>query len=129
MSDDPIIAFYLDSNLIKEQIGFTFSDVMQLDREQLESCHSYIQWLFPLREPSAFNPDAPLVTQTTIDQYAEKYSIIAPKIDRAFWLMHQFYFDDKQYSWITPNDHNYLRITRIIKSLRIFQLYFNAAFF
>ena len=31
-----------------------------------ETCHDFIQWLFPLPEPSDFNPDAPLLTEDDI---------------------------------------------------------------
>ena len=30
--------------------------------ERMETCHDYIQWMFPTETPSNFNPTAPLLT-------------------------------------------------------------------
>lgn len=124
---DPIIAFYLDSAVIEKQIGFTFRDFMNFDDDTIESCHNFIQWVFPLKEASQFNPDAPLVTAITKEQFDEFY-IIHNRMHEAFFKMHKFYFTDGRGfdSWVTPNNHNFLRITRIIKSQKIFGLLHNA---
>jgi hypothetical protein len=37
--------------------------------EYLEAVHDFIQWLFPLPEPSRFNPDAPLLVQEDITAF------------------------------------------------------------
>lgn len=124
---DPIIAFYLDSAKIKEQIGFTYNDVMKFNDDELEACHNYIQWLFPLKEASQFNPDAPLVTEETLEQFKEFYDIVGERMYAAFRKMFTFYFNSGRgfWLWVTPNNHNFLRITRILKSQNIFGYDFN----
>src|SRR5215467_5394240 len=53
--------------------GRWLHDVWSWDDEELESVHDFIQWLFPLPEPSQFNPDAPLLTPTDVAAFrAEK---------------------------------------------------------
>src|SRR5262249_40393962 len=46
--------------------GRWLHDVWSWDDEELESVHDFIQWLFPLPEPSQFNPDAPLLTPAAV---------------------------------------------------------------
>lgn len=120
---DPAIAFYLDSEIIKDQIGFTFTDVMTFDDEKLEECHGYVQWLFPVREPSAYIKNAPLVTERTMVDFVEFQSVVTARMKWAFLRMLQFYFHGQGLDkWVTPRNHNFLRITRILKSLRLFGL-------
>jgi Opioid growth factor receptor (OGFr) conserved region len=45
--------------------GRKLAEIWAWDFEELECAHDYIQWLFPLMEVSAFNPDAPLVNEET----------------------------------------------------------------
>jgi hypothetical protein len=118
---DRAIAFYLDSAVIKQEIGFTYFDVLQFEDEQLEKCHGYVQWLFPIKEPSAFIDDAPLFTEVTRAQYEEYYAIVYPRFVQAMARMMEFYFaPGRVKEWVTPRNHNFLRITRIIKSMKLF---------
>jgi len=34
----------------------------EFDLDQMETCHDYIQWMFPIDEDSMYNLDAPLLT-------------------------------------------------------------------
>ena len=49
--------------------GRTLPEIWAWDAARLEGVHDYIQWLFPLPEPSAFNPYAPILTQATIEAF------------------------------------------------------------
>ena len=40
--------------------------IWEWDHDQLEQTHDYIQWLFPLKEKSGFNPTAPALTDEVI---------------------------------------------------------------
>jgi hypothetical protein len=42
--------------------GRSLKDVLSWPDDELEVVHDFVQWLFPLPEPSRFNPDAPLLT-------------------------------------------------------------------
>ncbi|EIM24673.1 opioid growth factor receptor-related protein [Microvirga lotononidis] len=96
--------------------GRLASDVLALSDERLEEVHDYIQWLFPLPTRSAAQPGAPVLTQPEID--AIRTDEAAQRtLARATDRMLQFYRDTPW--WLTGYDHNHLRITRIIHSLRI----------
>ena len=91
-------------------------DVLTLPDEQLEEIHDYIQWFFPLPVPSAANPDAPILTGAEID--AIKADPQAQEtLERAAERMLRFYGQTRW--WLRWQDHNHLRITRIIRSLRL----------
>jgi Opioid growth factor receptor (OGFr) conserved region len=103
---------------------------------RLEQIHDYIQWLFPLREFSNFNPDAPMLTAKEVEIFKSNKQL-QDRVLNSLDLMLNFYgysrlgnennvqivaggnFDIRIRNWITPNNHNFLRITRILKSLSI----------
>ena len=61
---DPIVRFYrLDGT---DARGRMLNEILGWEDPRLESVHDYIQWLFPLPEPSAFNPYAPILSEATI---------------------------------------------------------------
>jgi hypothetical protein len=113
------------------------SDIWTWDHARLEGVHDYIQWLFPLAEPSAFNPDAPLVTPEVADAFRRDPELQA-RLRRSLALMLDFYglalaerggsavtiaraqdFAAKSRDWLRPGDHNHLRLTRMLVSLRL----------
>lgn len=96
--------------------GRSLDVVLALDDAALESRHDFIQWLFPLPEPSRAVPGSPVLTpqdQTAISGSATALANLAAAADR----MTCFYA--KTDAWLTPHDHNHLRISRIIRSLRL----------
>lgn len=96
--------------------GRTVFDVLAMDNAALERNHDFIQWLFPLREPSRAVPDAPVLTDAEVE--AIRHSGMAQiALAAATDRMDAFY--RATHDWLTPNDHNHLRITRIIRSLRL----------
>ena len=96
--------------------GRSLFDVLAMDNAALERNHDFIQWLFPLREASRAVPDAPVLTDADVEAIREsgmaQYALAAAT-DR----MDAFY--RATHDWLMPNDHNHLRITRIIRSLRL----------
>ena len=121
-----ITEFFCDHGT--DNYGRTFGDLVTQD--DLERGHDYIQWLFPLPEASAFNPNAPMLTQDDIETIQR-----SPVAQLALFMAHEtmtaFYgieLDDiglakrklpERNDWLTPNNHNYLRITRILRSLTL----------
>lgn len=96
--------------------GRTLFEVLALDDASLERHHDFIQWLFPLDEPSAAVPDAPVLDAAAVE--AVRASTLAQcALAAATDRMDRFYLRTDQ--WLRPNDHNHLRITRIIRSLRL----------
>jgi hypothetical protein len=96
--------------------GRSASDVLAFSDERLEAVHDYIQWLFPLPTRSAAQPDAPILSAAEIEAIRADAFALAT-VRRAADRMLQFYRETD--GWLVANDHNHLRITRIITSLRI----------
>ncbi|HXM96811.1 MAG TPA: opioid growth factor receptor-related protein [Candidatus Dormibacteraeota bacterium] len=120
-------------------------EILNWPDDELERTHDFIQWLFPLDEPSGFNLDAPILDVDTIRKFR-----LSPPLHRnlqtSLLRMLRFYgfemrhtvplrvvcapdFAERAANWITPNNHNHLRITRILKSLRLLGLKTNASAF
>jgi hypothetical protein len=91
-------------------------DVLAMNDVALEHTHDFIQWLFPLPEPSAAVPDAPVLSPEDIQ--AIRVSELAP-IALAGATDRMAIFYQTTHGWLMPNDHNHRRITRIIRSLRL----------
>jgi hypothetical protein len=100
----------------RDSRGRCISDVLTLSDEQLEDVHDYIQWLFPLPVRSAAQPAAPILTDAEIDVIKTDRRAIEA-LERAAQRMLQFY--RQTHWWLRWQDHNHLRITRIIRSLRL----------
>ena len=115
------------------------SHIYQYSFDSLERHHDYIQWLFPLPEPSGANPSAPLLSSDDIAAFA-KYDSLRNALLQSFVLMLQFYglelkgrgddvevvrgdhFDERSRVWLTGGNHNFLRISRILRSLSLLGL-------
>ncbi len=111
--------------------GVSLKDMRGWDAPKLENDHYYIQWLFPNRQVSSFNPTAP-----TLDDAAIQAFRTDPKLRRAlfdsFQMMLSFYglqiaqdgtisraanFGARSVVWLTGGNHNFRRITRILGCL------------
>ena len=133
-----IIRFYRDE--LADQSGRLLSEILSERHEWLEFTHDYIQWLFPLAEASAFNPEAPVLTPAAIAEFRANPAL-GERLQQAFELMLSFYglqqepkpsgefrvtrsadFEQRARNWLTPGNHNHLRITRILKSLGLLGL-------
>lgn len=122
-----ILLFYMNKDGINNILGY--SDMY------LEYKHDIIQWLFPLDTPSLYNSSAPVLTEEDI-KYIRSNNEIKENIVRVFTRIMLFYGyrlenntlveienSKKRFeSWITPYNHNYLRLTRVLKSLNILGL-------
>ena len=49
--------------------GRTLAQIWDFSDEEMEDYHDFIQWLFPLREPSQYNPHAPLLTEEDVTTF------------------------------------------------------------
>ena len=114
--------------------GRTLSDVHRFPVEMLEHEHDFIQWLFPLRTPSPVSPEAPTLGEQDVEQFRSN-DALRIRLQQSFELMLDFYglalnerdgnlvvqradtFSLRAKNWLTPGNHNFLRITRILKSM------------
>jgi len=96
--------------------GRMLSHIHQLSDEQMESTHDYIQWLFPTDQPSQSNYDAPVLSPLDIEDLQQNKKAIDNLKVSAEWFLG---FLSRHNYWISKYDHNHLRITRVITSLRL----------
>jgi len=136
------VAFYLGQ--APDHLGRTLEDILRWSDDKLEAGHDYIHVLFPLLEPSAHIPSAPVLDAGTLEEF-RKNPAIQKNLLRAFHVMLRFYgfqvdshklevrpavdFQGKAGNWLFVGDHNHLRITRILKCLSACGLQEHAAAF
>jgi hypothetical protein len=114
--------------------GRYLREILNWSDDELESVHDYIQWLFPLPEPSGFNASAPVLDGQTIQEFRSRPELQS-NMRVLFRRMLAFYgleidescppkvrrapsFAARSENWLTASNHNHLRITRILRSLR-----------
>jgi Opioid growth factor receptor (OGFr) conserved region len=123
-----IVPFYLGE--IPDDYGRNIEDLWAFDHADLEEVHDYVQRLFPSRQPSQFE-EAPLLDEDTIRAFHDN-SELRWRLLVSLDLMLRFYglrreggevveaddFAARAANWLTPFNHNFLRITRILLCLR-----------
>lgn len=133
-----IVPFYLGE--CPDVEGRKIQEIWAWDFEELECVHNYVQWLFPLTEQSHFNPQAPVADQEVIRSFREDPRL-RQHLSQSFSVMLNFYglaiasdkrvaltveksetYLQRKKEWVNMLDHNYLRITRILKCLMAFGL-------
>ena len=62
-----IIEFY--SGTEPDPRGRYLKEIQRWPDDRLEKFHDYIQWLFPLPEPSGFNVAAPVLNRESIEEF------------------------------------------------------------
>ena len=111
---DPLLAFY--RHQAPDHRGRWLQEIWRMPPNWLEQHHDYIQWLFPLPEASSAVPGAPVLSADDVLQIRSS-DIAVTNLLAAAARMRNFYARTRH--WLVPADHNHLRITRIIKSLRL----------
>lgn len=132
----PLLRFYAGGT---DDRGRTLDDVLAWDNARLEAVHDYIQWVFPLPEPSAFNTAAPVLSAEDIAAFRGNPAL-QDRLLAAFHRMLRFYgfepgsddassdvqpapdFAVRAREWMTPGNHNMLRITRVLRCLTLLGL-------
>ena len=133
MTDSPLITFHLGQGV--DTIGRGRTEILEWPDYRLEQCHDYIQWLFPLATRSRFNPEAPVLSPEDIAAFRGS-SRLQESLRTCLIRMLAFYglelrefpdfpeiaegrnFEGRRRYWLTVGNHNFLRITRILMSLR-----------
>ncbi|MCJ1417541.1 hypothetical protein MMC32_003885 [Xylographa parallela] len=134
-----LISFYDPVITATDAKGRTLGSILAWNDRNLESCHDYIQVLFPLPEASAFSYVAPVVDKATFKAFHSRpdlqaqlrmslvrilgfYGFELQEIERGPEVIRGPDFASASKNWVTRFDHNHLRITRIIRSLRVLGL-------
>jgi hypothetical protein len=115
-----------------DDTGRYLRDILDWSDDRLESVHDFIQWMFPLPEPSPVNPSAPVLDKDTV-AVIRASTELQHALRRSWLRMLRFYglqavgerveraktFDPKSVEWLHRGNHNHLRITRILKCLQL----------
>ena len=134
--NDRMIGFYSDTE--PDHRGRYLHEIQRWLDDQLEKVHDYIQWLFPLSEPSGFNVAAPVLNRESIQVFRTRPDL-QEKLQVSFVRMMSFYgletrsgervsvnrapnFVARATVWLSAGNHNHLRITRILKCLNLLGL-------
>ena len=96
--------------------GWLLSHVWKFNDTQIENTHTFIQWVFPTDEPSRATPGSPVLDEEQILEIQNSEQAKQNLSKSADWY---FNFLRRNNFWRKPHDHNHLRITRVIKSLRL----------
>lgn len=130
-STDPIILFYQGRGTDRD--GRSLEDILRLDHAELEVDHRFIAWLFPTPEKSSFGFFTPQITDRGVKEFRSSPELRA-QLGRAFRFILDFYglrladgddlvvveastFSYRARDWVTDGNHNFLRISRILRSL------------
>jgi hypothetical protein len=133
MSESPLVAFYAGHG--SDFAGRQLDDIWRMSHDDLEFTHDYIQWLFPLRERSSVQPDVPVVDDTVVEAFrapelrerllesarvmASFYGLRIVESDGGIAVQRAPDFDERRAVWLNRGNHNFLRLTRIMKSLAL----------
>lgn len=118
--------------------GLLLSDIIAANDLFWENDHTFIQWVFPTKNRSVYNPKAPLLTSEDIEfikplTYSHYIkSNFNDSFERFLRFLGlciknnkiQFHIDEEYYEtiWGVPN-HNWLRITRCLECLNLVGLH------
>jgi hypothetical protein len=105
-----------------DNMGRFWTDIIAQNDDWWESTHNFIQWIFPNRQFSFHNPAAPLLTDEVVAEFRSREDL--KEVVRA--VLKRFYIflkiDEPNPWWVTNNNHNFLRITRVLHTLREFEM-------
>lgn len=132
-NSNPLVGFYQDG--ARDDAGRTLAEIVAWPDDRLEAVHDFIQWMFPLPERSGANPAAPVLDQQAIDAFHATPEM-QERLRHSFERMLRFYglrwdgtlvertpnFATRAQNWLWPMNHNHLRLTRILRSLRLLGL-------
>ncbi|KAK6585973.1 hypothetical protein PZA11_001030 [Diplocarpon coronariae] len=131
-----LITFYEGTET--DRRGRSLTDILQWEASRLEASHDYIQILFPLPEESGVNWSAPVIDRQVFNAFRSRPEL-KEKLRDSFMRMLWFYgfeleteggikvtkgpnYTAHSGNWDVRFDHNHLRITRIIRCLRVLGL-------
>jgi hypothetical protein len=138
-SSQPLLIRFFDPAIASPDArNRSLATILSWPDSRLESSHDYIQTVFPLPEESMFS-FAPIVTPEVRSAFLAQAELQA-SLRGALERMLTFYglqfssengketvtrgpnFGINSRNWVTRFDHNHLRMTRILRSLRVLGL-------
>jgi hypothetical protein len=124
----PIVRFYAGEGT--DDRGRTLAEIQAQDHNRMEYIHDFIQWMFPLRQPSVHSAHAPVLTDDDVADFHSR-PVLRENLRRSFAIFLGFLalvYDDgevretdefpaRKRVFEIPN-HNWLRITRVLLCLK-----------
>ncbi len=123
-------AFYENKGNNAHQVSL--NDIWNYSDQELENKHDYIQWLFISNSISKEDPSSPIITYDIQNAFKNNVKLRTNLI-HSFDRMLQFYgfqrdtrtsiiskannFEERRPLWMTKDNHNLLRISRILISM------------
>lgn len=123
-----------------DQKGRTVHDYYTFTPEKWEECHDHIQWAFPTDIPSQFNDNAPVISIDAIEMglfnglNSKQMETIHTNITTLYMkYFSSIGFDPKLFpgQYVsdndirTPDNHNFRRLSRVMRSMAIMKLLFS----
>lgn len=124
--------------------GRTLDDILKLEDSWWDECHDFIQWLFPLPRASRFfvGDNCPILIEDDLKYYYGHGNLIFENLFRSterylkflgleinlksspgkYYIYTGPNFVEQEKYWLKANDHNHLRINRILQCLVLFGL-------
>ena len=98
-------------------LGRNLQDIWKLSDKEIEQTHDFVQVVFPTNKPSmAVSHGFYLDSETLIEQIKNNPEAKKNIIKSAKWFLS---FLERNTYWNQKYNHNQLRITRVIESLRL----------
>jgi len=133
-----IVEFY--AGQARDSHDRSIHTIFRMRDDQMESVHNYIQWLFPLHEESQCVEGSPVLTFEDVNRLRSnptaienmkaainkfRYFLGLPQMQRVEADYDQprgNFNESKVNTWCQDGNHNLLRVTRAIRSIRLFGL-------
>lgn len=96
--------------------GRYITEIYSLSDQEIENIHDFIQWVFPLPEASRAVFNAPVLSEHDVRDIRDNEMAQENLSRSSDWYLG---FLKRNKHWMTKYDHNHLRITRAIKSIRL----------
>jgi len=121
MSESPIVLFH--RGVGTDHKGRTRDEILAWDDAKLEATHDFIQWLFPTVQPSVFSHHAPVLTPEDAKTFQGDRDLLGSIV---LCMTRMGAFFRARRPWDHANDHNLLRLTRMLDCLMILGLHVEA---
>lgn len=96
--------------------GRFLADIWAFSDKKIEQTHDFIQWIFPLDEPSKAVWHAPVLIDEEIYDILDSAKAKENIIISQKWFLRFLINTD---AWLVPRNHNHRRVSRMIKSIRL----------
>ena len=97
-------------------LGRTIEEIWDYNDEEIEGVHNFIQFIFPTNQKSASMPGVPILTTQDIEAIAQSEIAKSNLIKSVDWFVQ---FLKRNDHWTAHYNHNHLRISRMIQSVRL----------